>query len=197
MENFANVIDEVPFGEDPTIYIDPESALHDDMDADACLQKIGNWERFRKFWLDFYQKKIDEVNQKCDNNIEFNRRKLKDYFATVPHRSTKTQDAYDLPSGKLAIVYSKPKLAPDKHAILERLKNAGEMEFVKTKTTEDLDWQAYKDRLFISEDGESVIDRETGEVLKDVAIEQNAPEFKVTPNKKKGEEENVRESEAV
>ena len=187
-----DVIDEVPFGEDPAIYIDPEKALCDDMDADACLQKIANWEKFRKFWLDFYAKKIDEVNQKCDNNITYNRRKLQDYFEKVPHRTTKakTQEVYDLPSGKLAVVYKNARFVPDNQAIIERLKRTGETEFIKIKTSEDLDWKGYKERLFISEDGNMILDRETGEVVTDVEIDRPTPEFKITPNKKV-EKENV------
>ena len=189
-----DIIDEAPYGDNP--YIDPELCPKDDMDADECLTKINNWERFRKFWLDFYAKKIEEVSQKCDRNIAYNRRKLKDYFSTVPHKSTKTQEIYDLPSGKLAMVYKKPSLVPDRQAILDRFKASGDKEFIKTKTTEDIDWNGYKERLFISEDGKTVLDKETGEIVKDVSIKVEDPEFKATPKKETEGEEDVRE-EAV
>ena len=189
------LLDELPFGEDPTVYIDQKTALHDDIDADACLQKINNWGRFRKFWLDFYAKKINEVNQRCDNNIAYNKRRLRDYFATVPHRTTKakTQEVYDLPSGKLAVVYKSASLVPDRKAIIDRLKKAGEIEYINVKTSEDLDWKGYKERLFIGEDGSSIIDRETGELVTDVTIERPMPEFKATPKTAKGEDEDGRD----
>ena len=101
MDNFSFLEDEVPFGADPNTVGYAEQL--DEMEADVCLQKISNWERFRKFWLDYYQKKVDEVNQKCDNNVAFQKRKLRDYFESVPHRSTKTMEAYDLPHGRLSI----------------------------------------------------------------------------------------------
>ena len=120
MDYARDLIDEVPFGADVETM---EVRKMDDMDADACIEKISNWERYREFWLDYYQKKIDEVNQKCDRNIAYQRRNLRDYFATVPHRSTKTMEAYDLPHGKIQVTFSKPCLVPNKDAILADLDN--------------------------------------------------------------------------
>ena len=193
-----DMVDEIPYGVNPETFIDMEMSAHDDMDADNCLQKIENWERFRKFWLDYYDKKIEEVNQKVDNNIAFNKRKLRNYFTLVPHRRTKMQEVYDLPSGKLAVTYKEASFVPDRKAIIERLKKSGETEYVKVKTSEDLDWKGYKERLFISEDG-NVLDRETGEIVTDVTIDRPMPEFNAVPKeriKKNGESEDGRE-EAV
>ena len=171
-------VDEVPFGADVETL---EIEQIDDLSADECIRKIGNIERFRKFWLDFYQKKIDEVNRKCDTNVAYQRRKLRAFFDTVPHRGTKTTEAYDLPSGKLSFTFAKRKLNPDRTAIIERMKKNGETEFIKVKTTVDLDWSGYSKRLIMSDEGE-VIDRETGEVVSDVVIEMTEPKFDVKMN---------------
>ena len=185
MERF-DVIDEVPFDGDIDSMLLPDGM--DDMEAESCITKIGNWERYREFWLDFYAKKIDEVKSKCDKNIELQKRKLKYYFNTVPHRSTKTMEAYDLPSGRLSVDFSKPSMVPDKDAILERFKSANDNEFIKVKVSEELDWNSYKSRLFISESGE-IFDKETGEVVKDVSVKMSEPKFTVKINKKESEEE--------
>ena len=183
---YLDLIDEVPFGADvETMEVQEDM---NDMDADKCIQKISNWERYRKFWLDFYGKKIDEVNQKCDLNIAYQRRNLRDFFETVPHRSTKTMEAYDLPSGRISVTFSKPSMVPDKEAIIARLKESGENEFIKIETKEKLDWSGYKSRLFISDTGD-VLDTETGEVVTDVKVECSEPEFSVKANEKVSEEE--------
>jgi len=181
--DFTNLIDEVPYGTNvEAVEVEPQI---DDMDADGCIQKISNWERYRNFWMDYYTKKMDEVNAKCDRNIEFQNRKLREFFMTVPHRSTKTMEAYDLPSGKISISYSKQSMVPDKVAILKRFEEQGDDEFIKLK--KELDWANYKTRLFISSNGE-VLDKETGEVVSDVAVETSEPKFSVSINKKGGED---------
>ena len=179
-----NMIDEIPFGADVDL-MELQSDMND-MDADACIEKIANWEKYRNFWLDYYGRKIDEVNQKCDRNIAYQRRNLRDFFKTVPHRSTKTMEAYDLPHGKLSVSFAKPSLVPNKEAILKRFKECGETEFIKVE--EKLDWSGYKSRLFISDMGD-VLDKETGEIVTDVSVEMSEPEFSVKPNKDKESDE--------
>ena len=81
---------------------------------------------------------------------------------------------------------SKPCLVPDKSAIIERFKSQGDSEFIKVK--EELDWNGYKSRLFISDSGD-VLDKETGEIIKDVAVEETETKFEVKPNKNGGNED--------
>lgn len=183
MERF-DLIDEAPYGDEE--FPITEKPEMDDMEADKCIQKINNWERYRLFWLDFYAKKVDEVNAKCDRNIEWQKRNLQSYFSMVPHRSTKTMEAYDLPSGRISVAFSKPKLVPNKESILNRFVEQGDDEFIKVK--KELDWARYKGRLFIGSNGE-VLDKETGEIVTDVDVEMSVPEFSVTINKK-GDEKN-------
>lgn len=179
--DFTNLVDEVPYGEDGNATV---GSSMDDMSADVCIQKIANWERYRNYWLDYYAKKIDEVNAKCDRNIEYQNRNLREFFMTVPHRETKTMEAYDLPSGRISFSFSKANMVPDKDSILKRFEEQGDNEFIKTK--KEVDWSAYKARLFISSSGE-VLDKETGEIIKDVAVEMSEPKFSVSINKKGGE----------
>lgn len=183
MENLIDVVDEIPFGVDIAALVVDEPM--DDMQADACLQKIANWEKYGKFWNDWYSKKLEEVNEKCRNNIELQKRKLRYYYQSVAHRKTKTMEIADLPHGKLCMPFVKQKLVPDKEAILLRLKDSGENQFIKTK--EELDWSGYKDRLFISDSGD-VLDKETGEIITDVSIETVEGEFTVKAQSKESEE---------
>ena len=185
MENIMDVVEEVPYGTDvEAVEINGEM---NDMDADSCIEKISNIERYRKFWLDYYAKKVNEVNEKCDRNVAYQQRKLRYFFATVPHRSTKTMEAYDLPHGRISVTFPERRLVPNKDAILKRFIKSGDREFVKV--VESLDWSGYKARLFISDDGD-VLDRETGEIIKDVDVEITEPTFSVKPSKDKGDESN-------
>ena len=158
----------------------------DEMQADECIQKIDNWERYRNYWLDWYAKKVEEVNEKCDRNIAWQKRKLRHFFKLVPHRNTKTFEAFDLPSGRLTMPFPKAKMVPDKATILARFEKDGENEFIKVK--KDIDWDGYRKRLFINEDG-VVLDKETGEVISDVSVEMSEPEFSVTISKKGGNDD--------
>ena len=181
MERFGVMEDEVPFGTDVET-IDLMDKL-DDMDANECIVKIENWNRYKDFWLDYYKKKIDEVNAKCDRNIALQNRKLRYFFLTVPHRKTTTMEAYDLPSGRISMSIPKQKMVPNKEAVIARLKKDGDDKFIKIK--EELDWNGYKDRLFIGESGE-VFDKETGEIVNDISIEMSETKFEVKINKKGG-----------
>ena len=184
MRDLVDVIDEVPFGANVEELVIDDAI--DEMEADACLQKIMKWENFRAFWQKHYEEKLKELNAKCDNNIAFQKRKLRYYYMSVPHRKTKTMEAYDLPHGKLSMPYAKQKLVPNKEAIIARLKDIGENQFIKTK--EELDWSGYKDRLFISDSGD-VLDKETGEIVTDVSIETVEGEFTVKTQSKESEVE--------
>ena len=183
----VTMVNEVPFGMDVNAI---EYEPINDMDADECVKKIRNIEKYRQFWLDYYNKKIDEVNNSCDNNRAFQERKLRDFFLTVPHRKTQTMEAYDLPHGRISMTFAKPKLVPNKEAIIKRFLESGDDEFIKTKTVQELDWSNYKSRLFIAENGD-VLDKETGEIVTDVAVQVEEPKFDAKPNKEedKGDEE--------
>ena len=62
-----------------------------------------------------------------------------------------------------------------------------------TKTTEDVDWDGYKENLTIDENGQ-VVDKRTGEILDDVPITHVEPEFVV---KMKGKDENDDERDSA
>ena len=179
----VRMIDEVPFGKDVNeVEIDQQQ---DDMKADESLIKIGNWERYRKYWLDFYQKKIDEVNQLVDRNVFYQKRILRAYFDTVPHKATKmhTQESYELPSGKLIMKFPKPKFIPDNEALLKKFKESGEEEYIKTTVKEEIKWNDYKSCLFIDDEG-NVVNRNTGEYEENVGVDYGTPTFDIKDNKK-------------
>ena len=169
--------------------------LQDDMDAEEHMRKIRYWERYEAEMVAHFQKQIAAAKEKAASRIEWHKRLLYDYFARVPHDSTKTQESYALPSGRLVYKRATEKMVrpQDEKGFLLHLAEEGITEYTKTKIEESLDWQGYKKRLKIV-DG-VVVDKETGEIVDEVGIEQVEPDFVIKldedeEEKTNGEQEN-------
>jgi hypothetical protein len=96
-------------------------------------------------------------------------RVLAEYFATVPHKKTKTQESYKLPGGKLVLKTQNPEYKKDEATVIEWLKKNDMAKYVKVE--EKLDWAGLKEVTgvfeghIVTEDGEivpgiDVVDRE-------------------------------------
>lgn len=107
--------------------------------------------------------KIEDLNTKCDNDTAFLKSCLFEYFGTVKHKETKTQESYKLLSGSL--IFKKPsvKIAHNDDALIQYLENNDGADYIKIKKT--VDWAEFKKQLAISDDGGAVIDKELGVVL--------------------------------
>lgn len=98
------------------------------------------------------------------------------YFYTVPHKETKTQESYKLLDGSL--VFKKPAVAivkPDNDRLVAYLESAGREDLIETKKTAA--WGEYKKTLTIADDGQVV--SEDGEILDFIEVEEKAGEFNV------------------
>lgn len=117
--------------------------------------------------------KIDSADRRFETRTRFLTAKLAEYFQTVPHKETKTQEQYQLLSGRLVFTKPKPTFEKDDAALLSYLKLAGYMGFVQT--VEKPAWGEFKKGLQII-DGKAVV-ADTGEVLPDAAVRVvDAPE---------------------
>ena len=133
-----------------------------DTDAKAAwvLQKIKEARDERDEWVEWYQKKIKEIKEQTDFDTMKLERLLADYFATVKHKKTKTQESYSLKNGKLILKTQNPEYKHDDKTVIEWLKSNNMGQYVKTK--EELDWANLKengaslDGKFFSEDGEEI-----------------------------------------
>lgn len=93
---------------------------------------------------------------------------LMQYFATVEHAATKTQETYRLPTGKLKMKLAFERMLPEDETLITAFPD-----FTERKPT--LKWGELKKRLQIV-DGK-VIDAETGEIVQGVSVETVAPKF--------------------
>lgn len=133
-----------------------------DTDAKAgwALDKIREARADRDRWVKWYEDKIKEITEQTDFNTLTLERMLAEYFASVPHKKTKTQESYALPGGKLVMKTQNPEYKRDDKAVIDWLKANGQQQFVKTK--EELDWAGLKNATavfeghIVTEDGEIV-----------------------------------------
>lgn len=145
-----------------------------DAKAEWALQKIKEARADRDTWVAWYKAKIDEIKEQTDFDTMNLERLLKEYFASVPHKKTKTQESYKLPGGKLVYKTQNPEFKHDDDAVIKWAKANGFGQYVKVK--EELEWQKLKDATEIF-DGHIVT--EDGEIVPGVVVENREPKFVV------------------
>lgn len=67
-----------------------EFTVTDDAAAEWCMKKIRKIEADRAMWKAHYETQMEKVNKAADESIAYFTAKLEEYFATVPHKATKT-----------------------------------------------------------------------------------------------------------
>lgn len=120
-------------------FIENDSFVIDtDAKAEWALQKIREARADRDRFVKWYTDKIKEIKEQCDFNTMNLERMLKEYFDSVPHRETKTQSIYDLPSGKLFVKNQNPEYKHDDKTVIDWLKKNGGNQFIEVE--ESLKW---------------------------------------------------------
>ena len=150
-----------------------EWAIHDDKLADWAVQKIKAEQDENKRLHDLadeqvaaIEAKIEAADRRLESRTSYLKSKLADYFITVPHKSTKTQEQYQLLSGKLVFNKPKDKLEKTDEELVKWLKESGNVKYIKI--TETPVWGEFKKLLSIA--GDEVVIADTGEVVKGVKI---------------------------
>jgi phage host-nuclease inhibitor protein Gam len=121
-----------------------------------------------------YQSKIKDYQEHVQNKTAFLTGKLQEYFATVPHKATKTQETYKLPSGTLKKKYGTPEYKVDNEKLVKWLKDAGLNNFVKTE--EKAQWGELKKTVTVSFDKILTAD---GEVVDGVTAQERPDSFEI------------------
>ena len=145
-----------------------------DTDAKAAwaLRKIKEARADRDRFVDWYKAKIKEIEEQTDFNTMNLERMLAEYFATVPHKVTKTQETYSMPEGKLVMKKQNPEYKRDDKAVIEWLKANKPGQFVKVK--EELDWAGLKETVGVF--GGNVVD-ENGEIVPGIEVVERPEKF--------------------
>ena len=160
-------------------------SIDDDATADWALRKIAEEEKELERITVIASQQIAEINLKIKHLEEVTERKnsflkrcLEQYFQAVPHKSTKTQESYNLLNGSLIFKLPKQKMKADDAELLEHFRKNGLQEYIKIE--EKPMWGEYKQNLSIV-DGK-VIDITTGEIVDAVKVEETAGVFKIKTN---------------
>lgn len=160
--------------------LDETFRITDDKLADWAIRKIKGEEEEKERLIGLanqqiadLQAKIEDLNKYYDNKTGFLKSCLQQYFDTVPHKETKTQETYKLLSGSLVFKKPSTKIIYDENNLLVYLKESGDKTFIKTK--ESVNWADFKKDLAINNDG-MVVDTATGEILDaKVCTTENVP----------------------
>lgn len=121
-----------------------------------------------------YKEKIIDRKEKYEKKTSFLKFQLEQYFNSVNHQKTKTQESYKLPSGTLKLKYSNQQFIRDDEKLVESLKQIGLNEYIKT--VEKPDWSGLKDKIVVAEDKVLTPD---GEIIEGIRVENKEPEFEV------------------
>lgn len=124
--------------------------VEDDQTAEWCIEQIRNANEEKEKWKAFYESRYQSVCETCDRTIQSMEAMLQSYFDKVPHKVTKTQENYALPSGKLVFKKQEPEYHREDAEVIEWLKENGGERFIKTK--ESLDWASMKGTLNVMGD---------------------------------------------
>ena len=169
------------------IELNESFVIDSDQKANWAIKKIKEYEEERDRLLAIVeaerkdlQEKEDRINTKCSTDTGYLRLLLMNYFGTVPHKQTKTQESYKLLDGSL--VFKKPQVKIVKGtdeawdtALLGYLEES-QPELIET--IKKPAWGEFKKNLVIGEDG-SVTDMSTGEVLDFIKTEEEPGKFEV------------------
>lgn len=153
----------------------------DDSTAEWALKKVLEAKQERERLLELVEKEremLDQKEQKIHRQYDYETANLLSqlyaYFDTVAKKKTKTQESYQLLSGKLVRKFPKQKLVPNKEALLEWCKdNAPEY----IKHTEEAMWGEIKSKFAIM--GDVVVNSSTGEVVSCVTVAEEPSTFDV------------------
>ena len=122
----------------------------------------------------FYQTEMQKAKDGLEQKTGYLKSLLLDYFGRVPHKKTKTQESYKLPSGTLKLKYPGPKYERDDTKLVQWLKDRQMVDYVEVKETPK--WGELKKVTKTA--GDKVVSQD-GEILDGVTAVERAPEFTV------------------
>lgn len=161
---------------DDYFFPDDPFSIEDDKQADWAIRKIKEAREDTAKWLAYYADQIAKIEKANAATEDYFLALLENYFAKVPHKATKTQESYMLPSGKLVRKDQNPTYERDEEALLAWA-HASCPDVIRTK--ESVSWEQLKKRVTWSPDGEA-INGDTGEIIPGVKAVQRDPVFQVS-----------------
>lgn len=154
---------------------DTPFTVDNDQKAEWAARKIREARQDTQKWTEYYERQLSAIRRANEDTEAYFAALLADYFDTVPHKATKTQESYSLPSCKLVLKAQQPEFSRDEVALCDYLDKKGRDDLVKI--TRRADWAALKKTLKAMEDG-TCVDAD-GEVVEGVQAFSRMLEFKI------------------
>ena len=122
----------------------PEFVIDSDTKAEWALKKIAEARKDCAGWVAWYEEKIRQIKEQTEFDTANLEAMLAQYFDTVPHKKTKTQEIYALPGGKLILKKQNAEFNYKEHQdeTIAWLKKTGGESYIKVK--EELDWKTHR-----------------------------------------------------
>lgn len=157
-------------------------SINNDVVADWAIRKIADERKELERLRDIAEQQIAEIDMKMrqeekafERRTSFLKECLRQYFSTVPHKATKTQESYKLLSGSLVMKLGGLKMIKDDEKLVEYFRQNDQAEYIKTVETPK--WAEFKKNLSIV-DG-NVIDTTTGAIVDVIKVESVPDVFDV------------------
>jgi hypothetical protein len=140
--------------------------ITDDHLAEWAIQKIKEAQSDTAKWQAHFAAQLEKIKAANQSTIDFMTGALGSYFAAVPHKETKTQAKYDLPSATLIRKQQQPQFERDDAVLLDWLWRNEREHLIRIKR--EPAWDEIKKTAVVQ--GETMVDPETGEVVAGVKV---------------------------
>lgn len=155
-------------------YIVGDFHVRDDSTAEWCIKKIKEAQTNKKMWEAHYKAQMERVNTQTQQTVDYFTARLAEYFGLVPHKATKTQESYSLPSAKLIQKKQQPEYKVEDAELVAWLE-ANQMEDM-IKVKKSADWASLKKSVTVA--GEHVC-TEDGEIVPGVTVTERPEKFEI------------------
>lgn len=163
---------------------DTPFVVDNDQKAEWAARKIREARQDTQKWTEYYERQLSAIRRANEETEAYFAALLADYFETVPHKSTKTQESYSLPTCKLVLKAQQPEFNRNENVLCDYLDKKGRDDLVRI--TRRADWATLKKTLKVMEDG-TCVDAD-GEIVEGVQAFNRPPEFKIEMKEGVGDE---------
>ena len=148
--------------------------IHDDKAAEWAVKQISNARADTERWRTHFSEQLRRIEEANEQTVAYMTAQLELYFDTLPHKTTKTQESYQLPGAKLIRKTPAPQYVVDNDRLVEHLRTAAP-DLIETVCKPR--WGEYKKRCQVV--GGELVDSATGELVDGVTVAERGAVFTV------------------
>ena len=100
------------------IDINESFTIDNDSKADWAVRKIAEIRAECDRMAEWHRQQVNKEKEAAEADISRLEHMLSEYFVVVPHKVTKTQESYTLPTGKLVVKKQNPEFKRDDKTVI-------------------------------------------------------------------------------